>query len=555
MPAVKPTSAQRRRELLLDSANNHAELLLMFGMGDGSLLDDIIHDELLSQKEVAVFAFPGEEACVARFFAKPVIGKLKNAVRFHHITSVRDFDVIVLQNFTAHHHITRLAGCDIVDSHPLTEQAENFRHKHLALFIRTLTDRIGLYGDCIMDSFVGLNNSMLNADTFLSCPDLNDCAGIFGDIPIISIAAGPSLKLHLDELRALQDRCILVACDAVLKGLHSAGIEPHFCTPLERVIEVEPMVDQADGSRTILCGPPLVHPRVLSHFHGRALTVWGPDPLYDWLAPQVTGRVFLGQSTGVLSVTVAHALGRGKVYLVGHDLAYEGDNSHWAQADVAVQGQKKSMAVADARAGNERRMIAGNAGGEVVSFTWWDKFRQQIGMQALRIKSEGRELVNINAHYRRGAVIDHTVAGPLPDPTTLAPMSWPTLPAGKPQRLQDWRERARQLPTDCDAFAQHFCRLETDIDSMLRKPAANWNPRLLAEQINLEKSVSPGNSRAFRYLFGPAFSNCMAEIQLKRKGHSLVQIHHQALLCMKSLCSTLQAASAKLKPELEKNLS
>ena len=73
-------------------------------------------------------------------------------------------------------------------------------------------------------------------------------------MPVISIAAGPSLRQHIDTLRALQDKCLFVACDAVLKGLVAEGIQPHFCTPLERVDEVFELTEPAIGTRTIFAG-------------------------------------------------------------------------------------------------------------------------------------------------------------------------------------------------------------------------------------------------------------------------------------------------------------
>jgi hypothetical protein len=542
----------QRRQILLQPANNHAQLLFIFGWGDGSILLDCCSDPLLRRKQIIVLIFAGEEQAFAHTFTTPVMDRIGAlSLHLYRIRSRKDFDWMSQIEFAKHHEVARLAGADFISGHPLCAEAEAFRAERLESYTNVLADRTYTFGNSIMDSFNGVENVCVNAPLLLTAPDLTACKGIFGTTPIISIAAGPSLKEHIDELRALQDRCILIACDAVMNGLVEAGIEPHFCTPLERVTWNSPMVQKARGTRTIFAGPMVVHGDTIAPFEGRALGVLGIDALYEWLQPDEKAvRVGLGMSTGVFSVVLARVLGTGPVYLLGHDLAYQDDQSHWGGSDYASKSMAEYTKSDVTTSDNDRRRVPGNAGGMISSMTLWDKFRHQIGVEGLLFALDSRPFYNVNAHYKRGAVIENAAPAPLPAPDSLPMIQWPAWPAQNTERLENWRTRARGLPKDCAAFRDHFSALRADIDDALAKGPKRWDAHGLAERANLEAPISADNKKMFRYMFGPSFHNCMASIQLMRKQSCLPQIHFEILQALRSLCLTFEAAITILEPRI-----
>ncbi|MBA3937225.1 MAG: DUF115 domain-containing protein, partial [Planctomycetes bacterium] len=441
-PAVRTMERRELRALLMPAANTHAELVMVMGWGDGSVPLALLGDPVCRQKRLHVLLFAGEEQAFAATFARPVLELLSGSQLT--VTVIEDEQGIadmVIGCYPHHHHIPPLAGCDFIDAHPLTAPAAAFRAQHLARINELLADRTQAYGNDILDSFTGLIQASRNARQLLPAPTIGELAGRFGDIPVISIAAGPSVKRRLDQLRALQDRCILIACDAALHGLLDQGIDPHFVTPLERLGNLA-MFARAGESRAIYAGLPVVHPDVVGRFPAeRTIGVYCGDALYPWLVPDPGRRINAGQSTGVLSVTVGAALTTGPLFLVGHDLARGENGSHWEGAGTAGNAWKEAKQRSESAKLTgfyTDRLIPGNGDETVRSTMCWDHFRTEIAYEAQLLKAKGRTVYNVNAHDRIFARIDHTAAAPLPDPASLPKLPALTLPAREPARFAQW---------------------------------------------------------------------------------------------------------------------
>ena len=557
-PIISALTPRGCAELMRQPADNHAALVLVLGWGDGSLPKALLTDPLTRQKQIHVLIFPGEEDALAR----SLIGDdgqrlaLDGGIRFSHVHDRASVRVALAQSFSRHDELPVLAGLDIIADHPLTAPAMAVRQQLANDVYTLLADRPQAYGNDILDSFTGLTNSAKNAATLLPAPTIGDMLGHFGDTPIISIAAGPSLRRHLPRLRELQHRCILVACDAVLHGLLDAGIDPHFVTPLERVDLIIPMLTRAGESRSIYAGLPVCPAEAVANFGPqRAIGMYCGDRLYNWLDPNVTTRISTGLSTGTLSVTVASALGTGPVYLVGHDLSRDEQGTHWEGADYAGKDwQRVHNSVTQDKpfgSGYEERMIRGNDGGWVKSIAWWDRFRDDISVEGHNLALAGRTLYNVNAHERICALIDHTEAAPLPDPQALPLLPPLRLPARDDRRLIDWRRRVQKLPEDGLAFAAHFKTLRDDLATARSQPPASWDLAAFARRIDLDSGVSEGNRMAFSYVLRSALHNCNAEMHLRRRTASPGRSGWNTLATMGDLCDALLLAMGTLQQGLE----
>ena len=537
----------------------HAAAVVVLGFGDGSVLWRLLADPIGRTKSIHVVLWGGEEAAFAAALARPFVERLVD-VRLA-VALVRDHAGIVAAMaawFPRHVDVTVLAGADLVDGHPLAAAAAATRDRLRGDLVTALTDRPQTYGNDIIDSFDGIRHSAANARLLLPAPSIGEMRGFFGDRPVVSIAAGPSVRRHLDALRRLQDRCVLVCCDAVLHGLIDAGIHPHFVTPLERVDMVRPMLSRAaESPRTIYAGLPVVVPDVVARFAGRAIGVMCGDALYEWLDPDCRDRVNSGLSTGVLAVTVACALTRGPVFLVGHDLAQTATDTHWDGAAFAkgewAKGTQSSGRGAAPLSGYEQRLIPGNDGGLVASTAWWDRFREGIAHEAGQMAAAGRQVVNVNAHDRLFARIEHTVAGPLPDPGTLGELPPIALPPPRPERYAAWAERARRLPQDAEAFRAHLRRLRDDLAAMRRGPPAGWVPEALAARLGYEGSgVSDGNRLAFAYFLRSAVHNVNAEMHWRRRTANAAHARWRMLDSIDQAAQALDNALIKLATDLQR---
>jgi len=513
-----------------------APLVIVVGYGDGQVANAIAENP---QKDVLVVHLPGdpEECPLAR-------GRIARCA------STSDIRAMVLAAFGAHHDIPPLGGVSIIDDHPLPSETASSRERLLPDLRTALRDQPQLYGNDIIDSFMGLWHASLNAPRLLAAPFLGENFGVGGATPVIAIAAGPSLRGHLDRLRRLQDRCLLVACDSAFPGLIAAGVVPHVVTPLERLRANATFMPPAAGTRCGFAGLPVCHPDALVPFDSRVLGVAGYDRLYDWFWPDNQNRVMTGSSTGVLAVSIALALGTGPVYLVGHDLATIDDLSHWDAAELATKQWKSMKASAVYGSGYDDRLIPGNNGGTVRSIVWWDRFRHEIGLLARSLK---RQVFNVNAFHRVGAVIENTSAADLPDPDSLPPFAGPNWRRPSLDRLAIWRAKARKLPEDGLSLARTVGELRHDIAIERRKAPHAWRINELVERMALTAGVSDENAPAMGYALRSALFNNQAlyHVDLQRcQGAN--RARWLTMDGIDSLCSSLISALEQLMPCLER---
>ena len=516
----------------------------MFGIGESGLLQAIMDDPILKHKDIHVAAFPGDVI--------PDPSTWAARTRIHRLTNWPEVQNWIQSYFADHNDIIRLGGCDILDSHEISEEASRYRADLLPRALGMLADRPWGLGNDINDSFMGLWHAAQNAKILLPMPSIGQLAATFGNVPIISIGAGPSLGTHLEELRGLQNKCILVSCDAAYPGLIKEGIIPHFVTPLERLQQQAPLVAAAKGTRTIFAGLPVCHPDTLAPFEGRAIYFHALDKCYDWFAPKEGLRCLTGSSTGVLSFYVAASFTRGPVYLVGHDLCSDrATGSHWDGAALAGNAFKAEAANVGGFGvnGYEKRLIPGNDGSMVESIMWWDQFRSEISMQAKHI--EGR-VFNVNAHDKKYAAIEYTHARPLPVPGDLPDIPDPVMQPTNPERYSDWQSRANKLPDDTQGFIGAMDTLRADLRAMRRRPAHEWNLEALMARVAPDSGVSPGNAACFQYFLRSALYNEQTAMSYKARGFtSRNQAHWETMNSLDALADAMTNAVKHVKPLLD----
>jgi hypothetical protein len=339
-----------------------------------------------------------------------------------------------------------------------------------------LTDRPAQFGDDCIDALQGLLNISRNAKLLLGAPGMPRV-----DAPAICVGGGPSLGRHIEALKRLQHKCVIVCAQTSVKGLMANGIMPHLATPMERGIEMCKYMPEDCGT-VAFAGAPLVNPGVCSAFKSHHY-VGSLDALYEWTSLPGERRYYFGSSTGTTACSVASMMSR-KVYLIGHDLAYEEGNSHWN----ASQAERWNPETSDIYP------IEGHNGETLKTTHIYRRLEDQ-----LRALSEAHgNIVNVNAHDRIFAKIRSAKAEPLPDPDTLADFTMPIC-GPVPERKALWKRNAVKLPYSARKIMRFFQNAK-DIS---------------AEQTHIFGANQGVNGQAIGYMLTSVFAQISYECRMK----------------------------------------
>ena len=348
-------------------------------------------------------------------------------------------------------------------------------------------DAIFRFGDCPMDNLQAIQNLARNAKTILPAPRV---PLLPKGTPVVAIGSGPSLESHLETLRAIQGKCVLVAASSAVKGLRNAGIEPHYTTPMERTEDMLPFTPKG-GAHVTFAGSPFVAKPVMDCFERFS---FNPDcnPVCQWGAITGDRVIFYGSSTGTAAVSLACSISEGPIYLVGHDLAYDNDRSHFSDAQ-SLPMEKLGT-------------VTGNNGEQVESCWLWRRYRAMIG----EICGVHRFVINTNINAKRGATIAGTLPGNLDDLLTLPPFVMPVEPS-QPERLIRWSRLARNLPLDARRAIKKF-EVATTVDGL-----------------DISRAVPGPNGMLLAYLMGCIYVQLSLEIAPNLPGKKCVATEKQAV--------------------------
>lgn len=164
-----------------------------------------------------------------------------------------------------------------------------------------------------------------NAKRIAASPHFGELAGAFEGVPAVVVAAGPSLDKQLDQLRAIQDRVVVLAIGQTTRALRQAGITPHLVHIVESRDVSHQITDAGDSSDLIIAPSCDADPAIFDVPHRARFTVTvGGNALGRWIAG-ATGesRFAMGGGTVAQSaVGLAAMLGCGPIALIGQDLAF-----------------------------------------------------------------------------------------------------------------------------------------------------------------------------------------------------------------------------------------
>ncbi len=332
--------------------------------------------------------------------------------------------------FAEHKEIATLAGATVLGTHEWTPHIET-----------RLFELLEDLGNCVMDSWEGVRNTLRNGARIASGSTSRELAGALKGSPAICIGAGPSATPEV--MRRISRLCgshYVFSCDAMTHACGAAGFAPDFVTLLERVPQMLPLVEGADP-RSTLIAMPVVDPACVSQF-SRVCWFWGGDDLYKWLDPSIE-QTSAGRSSGTLAIAAAILAGCSPIYLVGHDLAYGPDLAGHSTAAhrEAADGQAKKDENATGGFYELTYPTVPGYSGPVKTNGAWNLMRGDIESMV----AVSPETVFVSAQDGAGARIEGVPSGSLPA-DGFGPAFTPSLPSGT---VRDPRERLASIREDC----------------------------------------------------------------------------------------------------------
>lgn len=218
------------------------------------------------------------------------------------------------------------------------------------------------------------------------------------DLPAIVVAAGPSLKENIEELKKAKGKAVIFACDRVLDFLLDSGVEPDFVITIDPMKLREHFSLRNDVSIPLICTI-VANNEILRNHIGQKIFCTSnafADEIYNLVNKKAT-NVTISGSVAIVAYSTCVDLGFKRIILVGQDLAYSGDVSH---ADGTVDKQESRKIV----------MLEGIDGNMIKSRYDWKEF--VIRYQDLITFNPDVEVIDAK---QRGARIKGTKVMPLKD--------------------------------------------------------------------------------------------------------------------------------------------
>jgi hypothetical protein len=182
------------------------------------------------------------------------------------------------------------------------------------------------------------------------------------DIPAIVVAAGPSLKKNIEELKRAKGRAYIFVVDRALDYVLDEGLEPDFVVTIDPMKPLEYFTKRTDLTIPLLCDA-VSNWEILDRHKGKKI-LFNCFPYYRLMYQRLGKEAPLlaaGASVATAAFCSCIQLGFKTIALVGQDLAYDGEFSH--AGDVTEQENR-----------NRDILVEGIDGSQIRSRADWYEF-------------------------------------------------------------------------------------------------------------------------------------------------------------------------------------
>jgi hypothetical protein len=166
-------------------------------------------------------------------------------------------------------------------------------------------------------------------------PGIRYLEGILaGTMPVLLVAAGPSLDDIAPFLPDIADRCVIVAVDTALRFLSHAGVEPDFAVVVDPQYWNARHLDRTMPVKTCLITEAAVYSSVFRHPFERIFVRSSLFPLGYFLENRVDIKGSLGSGGSVATTAwdFSRVLGASAIWITGLDLSFPALKTHFKGA-------------------------------------------------------------------------------------------------------------------------------------------------------------------------------------------------------------------------------
>jgi hypothetical protein len=311
------------------------------------------------------------------------------------------------------------ASNSLVSVHPGMERAMTERFREMAMAVSEwLILRLTKLGNSAEDTLLGLRQMAIMSPWISYGYQLSSLAGKYEGRPAVIVSAGPSLDKNFELLKAVADKFVIIATDAVLGKMIRSGIMPHIVCCLERGL---PTYDSyfaenldrhgAECSRILLISQSVCTPKIYGRWPGPKILI-GKDelPLDRWFVVRMAGgcAIWSGLSVAHTCYGVAVSLGVSRIALIGQDLAFSNDGFTHAEG-VYGEGARNAMRRKDLEASPGMIEVPGALGGDVYTNDIFLMFLREMEKMVKNYTTPAYDCTE------GGALISGTVVEPFAD--------------------------------------------------------------------------------------------------------------------------------------------
>jgi hypothetical protein len=176
-----------------------------------------------------------------------------------------------------------------------------------------------------------VRNLIANLDNLPQAGDVGELSGLFADLPVLLLAAGPSLNNIIPYLEQLQKKFIIVAVDTSAAVLMNAGCIPDFTVVVDPQYWNTRHLDRVDLSGTILISESSTHPGIFRKNHSKIFFCGSLFPLGIFMEKYggQKKKLAAGGSVATSAWDFCRLISRGHLYCGGLDLGFPENKTHF----------------------------------------------------------------------------------------------------------------------------------------------------------------------------------------------------------------------------------
>jgi hypothetical protein len=174
-------------------------------------------------------------------------------------------------------------------------------------------------------------NNFSNLAASFTLPGVARLFDRFANVPVIVVAAGPSLDKNMHLLKRIKGKFPIVAVDTALRQLSARGILPDIVCAADPSYENSlDFVGVENVKDVVLAIEPMTHPDIFANFSGpKMLMTFGGGlyPIYEDMREEV-GKLICWGSIATSVYDLALKLGADPLVFVGLDLSFQDGRLH-----------------------------------------------------------------------------------------------------------------------------------------------------------------------------------------------------------------------------------